>query len=331
MISAKILLGWYLLFAPLVGIGQSANWSFEPKGKYPEGIAHDPATGLFYVTSLKHGIVGTLDPVTGYRVFSEDKDLISSAGLAIDTTRRRLLVVVHDDGASPRSQPDTREHLARLVIFNLDNAQKQQRVELNTLLKGRSHGNDVTLDRQGNAYVTDSFQPVIYRVTPAGGATIFLQDEAFRKRSQKNNDPALNGITYHPDGFLLVTDYEKGKLWNISLEDPSAFQEVRLPGPLLGADGIRLIDESRLAVARTFQDSTQTFVSQVDVLESANGWQSATVAQHYRPASLNCPTTVEVVQDTLYVTNSHFKELFESPPSEHDTETFVLTKIGLDP
>ena len=305
--------------------------AFTPEGRYPEGIAYQPSDSTIYVTSLADGVVGTIRPDGTYDVFSADAGLISSAGLALDTVRHRLYVAVHDDGASVRSDSATEGRLARLIVLDTRTGVTLRTDELHQLTRGggRSHGNDVTLDTAGNVYLTDSFRPLIYRVTPAGEASVFLRDPVFEKISQEDDTPALNGITYHPDGFLIVTNYERGRLYRIPLDDPTTFAEITLSDSLQGADGIELVNANQLAVARTYTDTSGTFVSEVAVVTSYDGWQSARLTQQLRPSTLDCPTTVKIVRDELYATNSKFRELFEAPEEEQTTEAFTLTRIAL--
>ncbi|MEW7001333.1 hypothetical protein M5585_19005 [Serratia ureilytica] len=54
-----------------------------------------------------------------------------------------------------------------MLEFNLDTGALQQTYDLSSLSRGPTLANDLALDAQGNIYVTDSFQPQIYKIDRA--------------------------------------------------------------------------------------------------------------------------------------------------------------------
>ncbi|HEX4923045.1 MAG TPA: hypothetical protein VFV50_03130, partial [Bdellovibrionales bacterium] len=103
---------------------------------YPEGIAFNPATSEFYVSSLRKGTIGAVSEAGTYTEFSSDPDLISTIGMSADVARGRLLVCVSDPGVGLRSTPKTKETLARLVVFDLRTKKKLKTLNLGALKKG---------------------------------------------------------------------------------------------------------------------------------------------------------------------------------------------------
>ena len=65
------------------------------------------------------------------------------------------------------SAPGTRNRVAQVLEFNLDTGELQQTYDLSSLSRGPTLANDLALDAQGNIYVTDSFQPQIYKIDRA--------------------------------------------------------------------------------------------------------------------------------------------------------------------
>ena len=65
-----------------------------------------------------------------------------------------------------KTSPKTQKKIARLLAFDLATGKKQHAVELDKLVEGQHFCNDMTIDGDGNVFVTDSFSPVIYRVDP---------------------------------------------------------------------------------------------------------------------------------------------------------------------
>ena len=139
----------------------------------------------------------------------------------------------------------------------------------------------MTVDPDGNAYVTDSFSPVIYKVDPQGEASIFLQNDAFASEQF-----GLNGIDYHPDGYLLVAKADEGALFKVPLDDPEAFSRVELDAPVSGADGIVLRPDGALAVVGQPQS--------VFLVRSEDGWQTASIVE---TASLEQPATTAAIRE----------------------------------
>src|SRR5688572_28549228 len=98
--------------------------------------------------------------------------------------------------------------LAGVGIYDLKTGKPLSYVDLGPLAEGPHLMNGIALDPSGNAYITDSFSPVIYKVTAEGSASIFLRDERFAGKAIN-----LNGVVVHPDGYLLVIKKSDGALF----------------------------------------------------------------------------------------------------------------------
>lgn len=270
-----------------------ARIAFQADRLYPEGIAYAPGIDRFLVSSITQGSVGTVDVNGRYAGFVSDSRLISAIGIRV---RGNLLYVCNSDqGVSAKSRPQTTLKTAGLLIFDLKTQLPVQAVRLDSLLPGVNHfANDLAFDAAGNAYVTDSFAPVIYRVTPAGKADVFVNNPLFAGTQGFN----LNGIVHHPDGFLIVVKSNEGKLFRVSLATPALVNEitgVNLPG----GDGLTLLNGDLYVV------NGQNRVSQIS---STDGWKTATLvgtdAVGYDQA-----TTSTVVNGRLYTLNARIAEV----------------------
>jgi sugar lactone lactonase YvrE len=100
----------------------------------------------------------------------QDERIPSVTGIEADEATNRLLVAVTD-----------LEKKGWLGIYDLTTGDNLAFVDFVPLLPNDPEHfiNDIAVDTAGNAYVTDSLAGVIYRVDPAGNATIFLEDERF--------------------------------------------------------------------------------------------------------------------------------------------------------
>lgn len=90
---------------------QRIEFSPNPAGAYPEGIAWNARAGAFLISSLRGGQLGLVYPDGRYRRFSTGKGLITTSGMLVDAERNRVLVC-NEDVACPATLP-----LARAIAW----------------------------------------------------------------------------------------------------------------------------------------------------------------------------------------------------------------------
>ncbi|SNC59836.1 Sugar lactone lactonase YvrE [Hymenobacter gelipurpurascens] len=244
--------------------------AFTQANLFPEGVQYDAKNTRYYVSSQTAGTVGQVKDDGTYSVFAENAALVSSIGMNLDEGRSRLLVAVSDPGYNTqRTSAATLRKLARLAIFNSDNGQLISTTDLGGLRPTQNHfANDIAVDAQGNAYVTDSFSPIIYKVDAQGVASIFLENAQLAAPAGMFG---LNGIVYHPDGYLLVAKSDEGALFKVPISNPASFTKVSISQDLKGADGMLLQDNTTLQVVTNAQ-------AKVYRLTTANAWGAATLS-----------------------------------------------------
>jgi len=143
---------------------------------FPEGMVYNPFTDQFLVSSIAQGTIGSVTTQGVYSIFIQDPVLASTAGMEIDKAHKRLLVTnAKADGS-----------LAQLAIYDLNTKARLYLVNLATVANdGAPHlANDVAIDQQGNAYVTDSYAGIIYKVGLNGNGTVFYQNPPIRLRPE---------------------------------------------------------------------------------------------------------------------------------------------------
>jgi len=290
----------------------AGNIAFTAEQAYPEGIAYSAQEGSFLVSSISHGDIGKVSPDGHYRVFIQDKALVSSVGMFLDAGRNTLWVANGDVGLSDHSAPETLRKLAAVAAYDATTGERRSYHDLGHLLPGAHFANDVAVDAAGNVYVTDSLAPVVYRVDPAGNASVFARDERFA-----GEDIALNGIVAHPDGYLLVNKNDTGELFRISLRDPQQVTAIGLPALLEGADGMVLGDSGVVTLVQNGD------ADRVVALVSADGWNTATV-QGERKSLLSYPTTAAIVGADVYFLNSRLDTLMT--PGAARVSDYLLQK-----
>lgn len=259
-----------------------AKITVNQQGLSPEGVQYDELNQRYLVSSRTQGRIGAVQDNGSYRTFADDPRLISTIGLHLDVTRRRLLAAVSDAGANTsRSTPATLRQLAGLAIFNADNGNLLRYVDLGALRPNQPHfANDIAIDVQGNAYVTDSFSPIIYKVDLQGNASVFLESPQL----SGGTGFGLNGIVFHPSGFLLVAKSNDGTLFKVPLSNPQSFTTVTTNQSLVGADGLLLLTPETLLVVSGSQRT-------VFRLNSTDTWANAPATGSF-PTGPTSPTTI---------------------------------------
>jgi sugar lactone lactonase YvrE len=266
---------------------------------YPEGVAWDPTRRAFLVGSARHGTVSVLRPDGTTRVLVSDPVLVSSFGIAVDTRRGRLLVTFGDIGVGERSGPATARIQSGLGIYDLATGRLRHRVDL-SLGAGPHAANDVAVDPAGNAYVTDTVGGAVFRVGPQGTVTAAVRDPRFATTGF-----SVNGIVWHPHGYLLTVKYDTGELFKISAG--GRVDAVRLHEPLVGGDGLALRRDGSLVSVTNGLGGSGT--DAVRVLRPVGEWQAARVTRLVSPWPDSRPTTVALVGPAAFVLTGHLDAL----------------------
>lgn len=307
------------ILATLLAAGQSQaavsrDITFTAPPVYPEGIAYDPLSESIFVSSMKLGKIGRI-PLQGkgagvYQAFSKDSDeseLISIVGIHADAARGRLIACVSDPGVSVKTKTETQKKIARLVIFDLATGDKKKTYDLAKLHAGAHFCNDIAVSPAGEIFATDSFSPVIYKVTVDGNASVFMKDERFAGEGFN-----LNGIVYMAGDYLLVTRYNDGTLWKIDAKNPARVTQVKLPKTFKGADGLVYLRPDTIAL---IQNDMAGAAAAVHKLHSRDDWATAKVVKS-TGALKNAPTTGVLTPQGLLVLESQLNVLFGGKSSD---------------
>ena len=263
--------------------------NFVADRQYPEGIAYSSQLTKFLVTSIPLGKVGTVSTDGRYEDLLTAPELISGIGMKV--AGNRVFICNSDRGLSVKSTPAGAFQTAELLVFDLNTRQLERRTKLDALIPAaeRNFANDVTLAPDGTAYVTDSFSPVIYKVGPDGTASVLARDEV----NFSSPNFGLNGILYHPGGFLIVANTGQGKLFKVDLQNGNLVSEITGTGPLPG-DGLTLLNNDLYVV---------TGGSRVAQLRSTDNWQTAAIVKFDEGVYTGATTSV-AVNNQIYTLNA---------------------------
>lgn len=277
------------------------------EGLFPEGVEYDTLNQRFLVSSTADGMVRTVADDGTLEVLVADDRLPPSIGIEADEASNRLLVAATD-----------MKMKGFLGIYDLTTGENIHLVDFRPLTPTDPEHfiNDVAVDSQGNAYVTDSYAGVIFRVDPQGNASIFLEDESFSTQF------TLNGIVYHEVGNFLIA-VQMPYLIKIPLENPAAFTRINVAQLFPGADGLVLLNESTLVVVTNNP-------AKVFRLETEDAFASAVVTGIFETGNVN-PTTAAVRDGEAYVLYAQLnaeeqtitdfpiqRVMFEAPPAAEE-------------
>ncbi|HVZ35226.1 MAG TPA: hypothetical protein VG963_22525, partial [Polyangiaceae bacterium] len=290
---------------PRVGLKPGAkSIVIERDALYPETVEADARARRLLVSSVREGAVYAVGLDGSSKPLVRDDRLISVLGIAVDPHTNRLWVTNSDLGVGLRRSAQGPKKLAAVGSYDLSSGRALQYTDLASLVPGDHLINGITVDADGNAYATDSFAPAIYRVEPSGHASVFLRNDEFRGPGIN-----LNGIVYHPKGFLLAVKKSDGALYRIPLADPRHFSRIHVPATFVGGDGVLLAGPEHLIV---IANRTPGFTSNAAfVLQSKDDWASAEVTDS-KPLGDGYPTTCTALDGNLYLLSSHLDEWISS-------------------
>jgi sugar lactone lactonase YvrE len=207
---------------------------------WPEGVDYDPRTGDFYVASVRRRTLVRIarDGSTRELWPSGANGIGAMLGVRVDPARRRIWATTsgirHMAGFAPRDSA-----IAALLRVDARTGGIERRWDLPVVPRGHVLG-DLALGANGDVWLTDSNEPVLYRLHPGADTLDRFRHPLFR---------SLQGMAPSTDGrFVYVADYSHGLL-RVRVRDGSAIRLGDAPGSTsLGCDGIVLHRDAIIAV-----------------------------------------------------------------------------------
>jgi len=298
-----------------------ANLSFESLSLYPEDFAYDAENGRFFTGSIFTGNIISVDWSGNVSTLVDSDELISTIGILFDEANNEVIVLNSNPGFSDQGVTQTTGSLAMVLRYNASTGEEVARYDLASLNPNSGHlVNDLVMDDNGNIYVTDSFSPAIYRITPGGQMSIFADNSLFETPA---GTFGLNGIAFNSDGFLLVAHNQNQQLLRVSISDPTNVTVVEMDRPIGAGDGIRMNNDDLYYVNNSLAGEEQ-WIHQIN---STDGFATASVTTSVSLGSdTNFPTTVEIVNDLPYVIDSYLIWLLANPAMT-DRANFEISRI----
>ena len=260
---------------------------------FPEGVAFQPETGHFFVSSTSDGSIlrGHVSEPAAVPFIPGTTGQFSAIGLETDPAGR--LYVAGGFTGTAR-------------VYNAASG---------TLLGTFTSGpggfmNDVVVAKNGDVFVTDSFRPILWRIPAAsvgssgplepwlsyGGTPI--------EYTPVPDDFEVNGIVASDNGrYLVVVQSNTGKLFRIEIATKEVV-EIDVGGASVNGDGLQLLGRKLYAVADG---------GIVEVLLSGDLSRGKVVSRTTDP-SFSSPTTNAIARGRMLVVNSQFDRLFSGQP-----------------
>ncbi len=272
----------------------------------PEGIAFNKNDNTFFLSSLNAAPIIKVNLDGTFKAFtSGEKFPLSTAGIQIDYKRNRLLVAGFNGTELMDGNPETKG-TAFLRIYDLNTGVIEKDINLSFLLPEANayFANDIAVDSKGNAYISDWYARVVYKVDLEGNPSVF-----WRNKTDIPSGP--NGLDFHLDGYLLVSILsvnEKGLysdfgLVNIPINNPESATLVAISDSrFTGFDGMLINDKGN--VIGVTNNGTTAGGNRLLELSSNDDWKSADVVNS---KAITASTTVAVTPNNLnYVINQDF-------------------------
>jgi sugar lactone lactonase YvrE len=267
--------------------------SFPGAQVYPESVAVDPATGTFYVGSVKDGTIFRGKLGSGkFEVFSRAGADGRVMATGMFYRMNRLVVAGRQTGQ----------------IFVYDTQAGRLVSKFHNGLEGvnQTFLNDTTFAADGSAYVTDSVNPVLYRVAPSQGGKYELQE--FLKYEgtpikyvKAEGAPGINvnGIVATSDGrYLIIAKRNENALFRVDLKSREIVP-VGLPKDTLNTPDGMFLQGNTVYVM-------QNLPKAVAVLKFSSDFSKATLERSIPHPSFAFPTSVARLRHKLLVVSAQF-------------------------
>lgn len=293
----------------------------------PEGIAHDPATGRFYLGSFRKSKIVEIDPKGEVLDFAppHESGLQSVLGLRVDPQSRTLwaasATTFYMEDFHPEANPFT-------GVYGIDLERRQPPFRKRRPMEAPLDAfNDLVPDERGTVYISDFGGHRLYR----------LEGDELTEMMAFGEEDRPNGLDLSGDGRHLFVSMGRGVIV-LGVEEPTVHRLAAPEGEsLAGIDGLYWYRDGLVAVqhkrglgdeghriARFRLDEERRRVTRVEVLEEDHPfWDQPTTGVIVR----------EGKEDWLYyIANSQFPKFDEGgrlAPWTELSEVLVM-KLRLD-
>src|SRR5262245_60696459 len=276
---------------------------------YPESVTVDQSSGTFFVGSVKEGTIykGKIARPS-LAVFSPGGADGRSIATGMFFASNRLVVAGRQTGL--------------MFVYNTKNGRLISRLD-NGLRTGQTFLNDTTFAPDGSAYVTDSVNPVLYRIAPTGTGQYELQDFLRFEGTPVTyvNAPGaeginVNGIVATSDGrYLIIGKRNENALFRVDLKSREVVP-VNMPAGMLNTPDGLFLKGNTLYVAQNLPKS-------IAVVKLSSDFSHAELERVINHPTFAFPTSVARYEHQLLVVSSQF-DTAGSPAAVSGTQPPVV-------
>ena len=276
---------------------------------YPESVTVDQSSGSFFVGSVKEGTIykGKVNRPR-LEVFSPGGADGRSIATGMFFANNRLVVVGRQTGL--------------IFVYNTKNGRLISKLD-NGLRTGQTFLNDTTFAPDGSAYVTDSVNPVLYRIAPTRTEQYELQEFLKFEGTPVTyvNAPGaeginVNGIVATSDGrYLLIGKRNENTLFRVDLKSREIVP-VNMPAGMLNTPDGLFLQGNTLYVAQNLPKS-------IAVVKLSSDFSHAELERTINHPTFAFPTSVAHYKYRLLVVSSQF-DTAGSPAAVSGTQPPVV-------
>ena len=267
---------------------------------WPEGMDVDPRTRNTYVASVRHGVVIELTPTADGReraLWQRGRFGGSALAVRVDPRGDRVWVTLSGVDQVPGFSPAD-SALGALLEVRIADGALLRRWDLPPT-RTRALG-DVAIASNGDVFVSDSYEPVLYRLRRNADSLEAIRHPLFRSLQgiAPTKDPRVVYLADYAHGILRV-ELSSGEVTRVS---------ERVKTTTLGVDGLAWTDGALIAVQNGVAPPR---VMRFDLDEAGTSIIAATVLDR-RPDVADEPTIGALTgSEFVYVANSQW-EKFET-------------------
>ncbi|XP_071726643.1 uncharacterized protein [Rutidosis leptorrhynchoides] len=269
-------------------------YQFHSTGWFRESSKWDQVNRRFIVSFTDTGGLGVVHVPDDHNTNDVLEEIVvvtntdavgnGTCGLFIDRPRNRVVVAIADVFGNKYSA---------VAAYDLDSWKRLYFTQLSLPGGPKSFADDVTVDAEGNAYVTDAKGTQIWKVGVDGELLSVIKSPLFHADKWYNDIITLNGIVYHPNGYLIVCHTITGNLFKVEINNGNKVTLVEIDNNLKVADGMELLSATKLVVAGA---------NGVKLVESDDDWETASLVGR-SPILTHRIATAAMVKDGMVYIN----------------------------
>ena len=277
-----------------------------PKNTIPEGIVVDPNSENIYISSVHLDQLTQLDKSGNIQkvIFKRNQNGYSE-GVGMDIYNNKLYALATYD----------RDSFSKLYIKNIGNDYTNSYHVENV----STYFNDLAIDQQGNAYITDTEHHRIYYFDADAKMVIdFLIDEQIKHP---------NGIAISTDQSKLFIDSYTHGIRIVDINTKSIMNKLHSPTAEWGVDGIKYHKGKLYFIVNGIKDKSQHGLYSLDLIDNETEFGNLDPVMVFHE-KMKIPTTLSIVDNYIYVlANSQMEQLDQKNNLIIDSSKLVDTYI----